>query len=311
MKKILLLGIIAVILCGCDVVDDVREIKKICEPPSIHPRQVNVQEYNPKKAGAEIVARYEAVAGDNAVIDNDRLYVVGSSNALCHACIYDVSHSEMVFLNDLTFDIANVMPNYRCKSCKCIIPNSDKLLMLMSLDGTTDCNVFVSLNLSDGGLAIMDVSNDISDLDNVYEATYITTEHKLKLYYLYTIYPSSRLMLCEYVFDEIEHRFTLCDFSPVRNIFKQNGAYQWIWSSERCGYTEEGDWLICSSIIITPLDNPQITYQIYTSYLDLSVNYSFITLFSLGGDDVYNNMVLYVKQSKLNQYEFVKLRLIE
>ena len=61
----------------------------------------------------------------------------------------------------MTFDVSEVMPSYHYSSCKCLIPYNNKMLMLLSLDGTTDCNMFFSINDDGSELAVLDVSNDL------------------------------------------------------------------------------------------------------------------------------------------------------
>ena len=303
MKKIFLLGILTAVLCSCSI----EEIKDPYYPPSVQPGRDYVQEYNPKKAGAEITARYEAVAADNITLCQDKLYLLSGSSEKNTVTVYDISHSKPTLIHDLTFDVSEVMPSYHYRSCKCLIPYNNKMLMLLSLDGTTDCNMFFSINDDGSEFEIFDVSHDIQDLSNVYSANYFPADHILHLYNSYEVASDTRYLLYEYLFDETNDRFILNDFSSVESPSNQNDGYKWSWSYESCGYTIGGEWLYCAYLTITSTADTEQSYKIYYGYLDLDMLYDYIlTVFSID-DDIF----LYIHREKTNKYEFLKLRMLE
>ncbi len=287
---------IMAILCGCF-------------PPSVQPARADVSEYNPKKAGAEIAARYEAVTADNITLSQNKMYLLSGSSQMCTVTIYDLSHDEPTLISDMTFDISAVMPSYSYRGCKCLIPYNNKLLMLMSLDTTADlnCNAFFSINDDGSQFAVWDVSNDIPDLDKASSANYSPVSHTLHLYHSYKIDYDTRYILYEYSFDETNDTFSLRNFYPTGSVAAQNDGYKWSWSYERCGYTSSGAWLSCQYLTITPTDGSLPSHKIGYGYLDLSKYYDdLLTVFSID-----NEIWLYIHQRKSHKYEFIKLHIIE
>ena len=303
MKKILLLGILTAVLCSCSI----EEIKDPYYPPSVQPGRAYVQEYNPKKAGAEITGRFDAAAGDNITLYHDKLFILSGSSKESTVTVYDISHSQPTFIYDLTFDVSEVMPPYHYESCKCLIPYNNKMLMLLSLDGTADCNMFFSINDDGSEFKIFDVSKDIPDLSKVYSANYFPADHILHLYNSYKVASDTRYLLYEYLFDEINDRFILNDFYSVKSPSHQNDGYQWSMSAESCGYTIGGEWLSCAYITITSTADYEQSYKIYYGYLDLAVYYDHILMVFSIDDDIF----LYTYREIPDKYEFLKLRMLE
>ena len=104
-KYIFILFLYLFLLQGCNELG-INEQEEICDYPD-H----TVYDYNPQKAGAEIVTRINMPAGYFVNYTNGHYYLLSDNGA----CIFDLSGDEIISIEDVTFDINDLFLGKRCE----------------------------------------------------------------------------------------------------------------------------------------------------------------------------------------------------
>ncbi|MBR6198832.1 MAG: hypothetical protein IKQ61_01065 [Spirochaetales bacterium] len=308
LQKMMRFFIIAVILfchTSCDLVALLLGIE-----PHVSPGENYIQEYNPQKAGAEIVSRHKIVKGDKAILKENKVYVLGGSSKIGYVAVYDMDNMidtthDCVY--DVTFDISEVFQNYQYRYGKCLIPMEDKFIMLMSVgDGTNDMNVVLSMGYDGSHLAAIDISADFIRPDSVINADYLLSENRLYIYSDNYTYYNDGLILSQYSYNDDSETFSLINFCPDDRVLQRSDVFSWYWSYNSSDMVIDGDWLIYHYLNIDYYDKALQDKRICLSYLDFPFySFDFVSSFSI--DDY---IWLFTKEENKNYCELIKLKLL-
>ena len=104
-----------------------------CVKLSIEPGITIIREYNPEKAGAEIIEQYSMDEISNCCYFNNALffYLNCSEKNFFTVSIYDLTQDNVNLKKKNAFYINNFFQDYNSFSVKCIIPRNEKILFLI------------------------------------------------------------------------------------------------------------------------------------------------------------------------------------
>ncbi len=299
--RLSLLFVMSFCCVSCDIIEGLFGCGPIVDPGENY-----IKEYNPAKAGADIVGKYNVTRGDKAILKDEKLYILGGSGKTGVVSVYTMTDTTPDCICDVTFDIDSVLPSYRYYYGECIIPVHDKIMAMVSVsDGTNDQNVIFSMEYDGSDFVVMDISADFIRLDSVKYADYIVSENQLYIYSDNYTYYNDGLILSLYSYNKDKNGFNLINFFPASDIIYRNDKSYWSLSTQ-WGDIVDHDWLVFRYLSIDYYDNAVQDCKICLSYLDFDYFY-FRVLYVFTKDDY---IWLFAKYTKENRCELIKLKLL-
>ena len=272
-----------------------------CNPLIIgnEPENTYINEYNPQKAGAEIIAQYNVSKGLSVNRQNDLFYMICENKILC----FDISADEVQIQREINFDFTAIS-NDPILHVYGFADFGDNLIFLASCDKYGDDKIMLSVNAENGQISYSeDVSADIANAESMYyddinDILYLSFENR---------YKDRRIV-----------SFTKNDIGIFENgtEIRQHTIPVFLSGNGFCAYTynQDSSWTLHEYVHIYKDYKTQNISMVELGYLRMRFFSSSNKLLSAFSDDD-GNIWLYVREynseTKQDKYELLKLKLLE
>ena len=266
--------------------------------PSIEPETTYINEYNPQKAGAEIIAQYNVPKGLFANRQNDLFYMICENKILC----FDISADELNIQREINFDTSSISDNPLLYAYG-FADFGDKLIFLASCDKYGDDKMLLSVSTEGGQISYSeDVSADLGNAEALY---YDDANDILFLSIKYKYYDRSIISCC---------KKDLGNYEEISKVKYDESVPTFFLLSDKafCATKvyQDSSWCVHFYLhfYMEFVEEKYTTVEL--GYLNLDVN-NILSVFS--DDD--GNIWLYVREydgeTKQDKYELLKLKLLE
>jgi hypothetical protein len=206
MKKIFLLGIIAVILCGCDVFYIGTEHNQ--SKTYFNSTTTTIHEYNPKSAHADILLRYDAPEGHFVNWQDNRVYVVGIDRIIILDMTNDGTSDNVIFSpnHQVNFNISDLSSDWTKFTGYGIADIGTKILILAKLENEEkSLKTLLSIRHDGSEFMLSDVTTDLVSTTPIYSIYYDSSSNILS-----TLHSNDNgAMIVKSVYDETNDSFSL------------------------------------------------------------------------------------------------------
>ena len=179
-----------------------------------------VFEYNPKKAGAEIVARISFDDCNYMNYQNNQLYSVQNGKSADTVTFYDFTNDTVTAKKAITIPKSLFCKHYTYIKTQCVNIINDKMILLAKISDNSSDMSFSSLirfDENDSSMIFYDHSSDFENNQSIYQF-YYDTNHSLYLSMKMYYYAGQKIS--QYCFDLSEQKFI-----PDDNITFSDSGY--------------------------------------------------------------------------------------